>query len=155
MREPCPFRIIDDAGGAFTMGVIGGSVFQSIKGYRNAPTGVQRRLLGSLAAIKERAPITGGHFAVWGGLFSTIDCSLVHIRKKEDPWNSITSGALTGAILAVRQGTGAMIGSAIIGGVLLGLIEGVGIMFTRFQAEQFKPINPQMAEDPSTSSSYQ
>lgn len=44
-----------------------------------------------------------GNFAVWGGLFSTIDCTLVHIRKKEDPWNSITSGALTGAILAVRS----------------------------------------------------
>ena len=25
------------------------------------------------------------------------------VRKKEDPWNSITSGALTGAILAVRS----------------------------------------------------
>ncbi|KAG0418705.1 hypothetical protein HPB47_004641 [Ixodes persulcatus] len=101
--------------------------------------GVNRRLLGSLGAIKERAPIIGGNFAVWGGLFSTIDCTMVKIRKKEDPWNSITSGALTGAILAVRNGTGAMVGSAVIGGVLLALIEGVGILFTRFSAEQFKP----------------
>ena len=44
-----------------------------------------------------------GNFAVWGGLFSAIDCSLVYVRKKEDPWNSITSGALTGAILSVRS----------------------------------------------------
>lgn len=44
-----------------------------------------------------------GNFAVWGGLFSAIDCSLVYIRKKEDPWNSITSGALTGAILSIRS----------------------------------------------------
>ncbi|XP_076357314.1 translocase of the inner mitochondrial membrane 17b isoform X2 [Tachypleus tridentatus] len=130
------------------MGAIGGAVFQSIKGFRNAPIGINRRVLGSLAAVKERAPIIGGNFAVWGGLFSTIDCSLVHIRKKEDPWNSITSGALTGAILAVRNGAGAMVGSAVIGGVLLALIEGVGILFTRYSAEQFKPINPQM-EDPS------
>ncbi|XP_076357312.1 translocase of the inner mitochondrial membrane 17b isoform X1 [Tachypleus tridentatus] len=147
-REPCPWRIVDDCGGAFTMGAIGGAVFQSIKGFRNAPIGINRRVLGSLAAVKERAPIIGGNFAVWGGLFSTIDCSLVHIRKKEDPWNSITSGALTGAILAVRNGAGAMVGSAVIGGVLLALIEGVGILFTRYSAEQFKPINPQM-EDPS------
>lgn len=40
---------------------------------------------------------------MWGGLFSAIDCSLVYIRKKEDPWNSITSGALTGAVLSVRS----------------------------------------------------
>ena len=44
-----------------------------------------------------------GNFAVWGGLFSAIDCSLVYVRKKEDPWNSITSGALTGAVLSVRS----------------------------------------------------
>ena len=102
-REPCPWRIIDDCGGAFTMGAIGGAVFQSIKGFRNAPSGINRRFAGSWSAVRTRAPIIGGNFAVWGGLFSTIDCSLVHIRKKEDPWNSITSGALTGAILAVRS----------------------------------------------------
>jgi import inner membrane translocase subunit TIM17 len=102
-REPCPWRIVDDCGGAFTMGAIGGAVFQSIKGFRNAPQGFNRRMMGSWAAVRTRAPIIGGNFAVWGGLFSTIDCSLVHIRKKEDPWNSITSGALTGAILAVRS----------------------------------------------------
>lgn len=44
-----------------------------------------------------------GNFAVWGGLFSGIDCCLVYMRKKEDPWNSITSGALTGAILSARS----------------------------------------------------
>ena len=27
-REPCPWRIIDDCGGAFSMGLIGGSLFQ-------------------------------------------------------------------------------------------------------------------------------
>lgn len=45
-----------------------------------------------------------GNFAVWGGMFSTIDCTLVHFRKKEDPWNSIISGFTTGGILAARNG---------------------------------------------------
>ncbi|XP_064605075.1 mitochondrial import inner membrane translocase subunit Tim17-B-like [Liolophura sinensis] len=148
-REPCPWRIVDDCGGAFAMGAIGGSVFHSIKGFRNAPSGHYRRLIGSLDAVKQRAPITGGNFAVWGGLFSAIDCSLVYIRKKEDPWNSITSGALTGAILSVRNGAGAMVGSAVIGGTLLALIEGISILVTRYSAEQFKPISPQAMEDPS------
>lgn len=148
-REPCPWRIVDDCGGAFAMGAIGGSVFHSIKGFRNAPSGHYRRLLGSVLAVKERAPITGGNFAVWGGLFSAIDCSLVYIRKKEDPWNSITSGALTGAILSVRNGAAAMAGSAVIGGVLLALIEGVGIVITRWSADQFKMANQQVLEPPS------
>lgn len=44
-------------------------------------------------------------------------------------------------------GVPAMAGSAIIGGVLLALIEGVGILFTRLSAEQFRnPVPP--TEDP-------
>ncbi|XP_059612155.1 mitochondrial import inner membrane translocase subunit Tim17-B-like [Phlebotomus argentipes] len=145
-REPCPYRIVDDCGGAFAMGCIGGGVFQAIKGFRNAPSGFSRRMLGSLTAIKARSPVIAGNFAVWGGMFSTIDCTLVHLRKKEDPWNSIISGAATGGILAARNGVPAMAGSAIIGGVLLALIEGVGILFTRLSAEQFRMPSP--TEDP-------
>ncbi|XP_037016949.2 mitochondrial import inner membrane translocase subunit Tim17-A isoform X3 [Artibeus jamaicensis] len=89
-----------------------------------------------------------GSFAVWGGLFSMIDCSLVRVRGKEDPWNSITSGALTGAVLAARNGPVAMVGSAAMGGILLALIEGAGILLTRFASAQF-PNGPQFAEDPS------
>ena len=43
-----------------------------------------------------------GNFAVWGGMFSTFDCCLMYARGKEDPWNSIGSGALTGAVLMAR-----------------------------------------------------
>lgn len=83
-------------------------------------------------------------------MFSTIDCTLVHFRQKEDPWNSIISGAATGGILAARNGVAAMTGSAIIGGVLLALIEGVGILFTRLSADQFKNPSPQEPpQDPS------
>lgn len=102
-REPCPYRIFDDCGGAFAMGGIGGSVFHAFKGFRHAPKGNYRRIMGAYLKIRERAPITGGNFAVWGGVFSAIDCSLVYVRKKEDPWNSIISGGLTGVVLSVRS----------------------------------------------------
>ncbi|XP_038603963.1 mitochondrial import inner membrane translocase subunit Tim17-B [Tachyglossus aculeatus] len=147
-REPCPWRIVDDCGGAFTMGVIGGGVFQAIKGFRNAPVGFRHRFRGSVSAVRSRAPQIGGSFAVWGGLFSTIDCGLVRLRGKEDPWNSITSGALTGAVLASRSGPLAMVGSAMMGGILLALIEGVGILLTRYTAQQFQNPTP-FVEDPS------
>ena len=39
---------------------------------------------------------------MWGGMFSTFDCCLIAARGKEDPWNSIGSGALTGAVLMTR-----------------------------------------------------
>lgn len=47
-REPCPYRIVDDCGGAFAMGCIGGGVFQAIKGFRNAPSGFSRRMVSDL-----------------------------------------------------------------------------------------------------------
>ena len=49
-------------------------------------------------------------------------------------------------LFVFTDGAGAMVGSAIIGGVLLALIEGMGILFMRYTSEQFKPQNP--LEDP-------
>ncbi|KAF4800045.1 Mitochondrial import inner membrane translocase subunit Tim17-A [Turdus rufiventris] len=100
-----PWRIVDDCGGAFTMGAIGGGIFQAIKGFRNSPVGVNHRLRGSLTAIKTRAPQLG-------------------------------------------DGPVAMVGSAAMGGILLALIEGAGILLTRFASTQF-PNGPQLSEDPS------
>lgn len=42
-----------------------------------------------------------------------------------------------------------MAGSAVIGGMLLAMIEGVGILLTRMTADQFKPISPSEMNDPS------
>jgi len=131
-REPCPWRIIDDIGGAFSMGAIGGGVFHIIKGSINAPK--NSRLTGSINAMSARGPVLGGQFAVWGGVFACCDCSLTAIRQKEDPWNSIVSGAATGGVLAARAGPKAVAQGALVGGVLLALIEGMGIMITKYMS---------------------
>ena len=140
-REPCPYRIIDDVGGAFAMGCIGGGIWHFFKGARNSPRG--ERLAGALSSAKMRAPVLGGNFAVWGGLFSCFDCTLVAIRHKEDPWNSITAGALTGGTLAARAGWRATVQSAAIGGVLLGLIEGMSLLLQK----AFAPPPPAVFEE--------
>ncbi|CAK9137049.1 unnamed protein product [Ilex paraguariensis] len=138
-REPCPDRILDDVGGAFGMGAVGGSAFHFLKGVYNSPRG--ERLIGGSQAVRMNAPRVGGSFAVWGGLFSTFDCTMVYVRQKEDPWNSIIAGAATGGFLQMRQGLGAASRSALFGGVLLALIEGAGIMLNKFtSAQQMPPI---------------
>lgn len=70
---------------------VGGTIFHSFKGARNAPRG--ERFVGAIEAVKANARRLGGSFAVWGGLFSTFDCCLIAIRNKEDPYNSIVSPA--------------------------------------------------------------
>jgi len=47
--------------------------------------------------------VTGGNFGVWGGMFSTFDCAIKGWRQKEDAWNAIASGFLTGGCLAARS----------------------------------------------------
>ncbi len=42
-----------------------------------------------------------------------------------------------------------MVGSAVVGAVLLGLIEGLGIMMNRMASESFRPVDPRQApQDP-------
>ncbi|KAI9348067.1 Tim17/Tim22/Tim23/Pmp24 family-domain-containing protein [Obelidium mucronatum] len=124
------------------MGAIGGSIWHGFKGYRNSPRG--DRFAGTLASIKSRAPVVGGGFAVWSGLFNAGDCTLVAIRGKEDSWNAIMAGAATGGILAARSGPQAMAISAAFGGIILGVMEGVGAMLGKLGGDQYKPVAPQL-----------
>jgi len=129
-RDPCPYRIIEDIGGAFAFGAIGGGIWHLGKGAFQSPRGA--RLSGALGNCAARAPVMGGQFAVWGGLFACCDCSLSALRQKEDPWNSIMSGAATGGILAARAGPRAMASAAVVGGIILALIEGMGIWMNNY-----------------------
>lgn len=146
LREPCPWRILEDCGGAFVMGAVGGAVWHGVKGYRNGPSG--QKLRESLQAIKLRSPTTAGSFAVWGGMFATIDCTLTHLRGKEDSINSVASGALTGGLLSARMGVKVAAKSAFMGGVILACIEGFTIMMNRFALDNSKPMMPELPSDP-------
>jgi len=155
-REPCPDRIVDgappvtcfvccdlqpanqgvarlDAGGAFAMGALGGSVWFGAKGWYNAPKGQKFSMTAD--AMRARAPSMGGGFAMWGGLFSTFDCTLQAIRRRDDPINAIVSGGITGGVLAARGGPRAAGKSAAVGAALLAIIEGVGIMGTKLMSD--------------------
>lgn len=131
-REPCPYRIVDDIGGAYAMGAFFGSMWHFVKGWRNSPSGAS--FAGGMEQMQVRAPIVGGNFAVWGGLFAVFDCTMSGLRQKEDPWNSIIAGAATGGLLAARAGPKAAAKNAVVGGILLALIEGLGIMITKLLA---------------------
>ncbi|KAK4198781.1 Tim17/Tim22/Tim23/Pmp24 family-domain-containing protein [Triangularia verruculosa] len=159
-RDPCPWVILNDFGGAFAMGAIGGTIWHGIKGFRNSPYGERR--VGAITAIKMRAPVLGGNFGVWGGLFSTYDCAVKGVRKKEDPYNAIVridlervkscstatnprqiAGFFTGGSLAIRGGYKAARNGAIACAVLLAVIEGVGIGFQKMMAGSTKLEAPQ------------
>lgn len=137
---PCPGRILTDTGSAFAVGAVGGSFFHFVKGIRNAPSGA--RFTGGLEAMRMNVPRIGSSFAVWGGLYSVCDCTLVYVRQKEDPWNSILSGAATGGILSLRQGFRSAIRSSMHGAILFALLNVTIIMMQRPQPDPLsKPVD--------------
>lgn len=119
------------------MGILGGGTFHLFKGMRNSPRG--ERMRGGFNAVTLRAPTLGGAFAVWGGCFATFECTYSHLRGRHDSWNAVASGATTGGLLAARAGWKAAGRNALIGGCLLGMIEGMGIMLEK----AFKQETPQ------------
>ena len=88
--------------------------------------------MGAVTHVRNRAPLIGGSFAMWGGCFSTIDCLMLYYRQKDDPFNAIFSGFMTGGVLAFRSGPQAAFKNALIGGTMLCLIEGVTVMITQY-----------------------
>jgi import inner membrane translocase subunit TIM17 len=135
-RQPCPHRIYDDLGIGFTMGCVIGGVFHFVKGLKNSPSG--QRFNGALVHMRQRGPVMGGNFAVWGGLFSSFECLLIKGTGQENMWTAIASGTLTGGVLAIRGGTGAAVRSAAFGGIFLGLIEGCSHLLTNYAMQQQK-----------------
>ncbi|KAH9951549.1 mitochondrial import inner membrane translocase subunit [Amylocystis lapponica] len=144
-RDPCPWVILSDFGSAFSMGAIGGTIWHGIKGARNSPRG--DRFVGAMSVIKARAPVTGGNFGVWGGMFSTFDCAVKGYRQKDDMWNAIISGFLTGGCLAARSGPRSALSSAIACGILLSVFEGVGVLFSRVLNDGTRPQLPPLPEN--------
>lgn len=61
-----PWVIINDAGGAFSMGAIGGAIWHGVKGAKNSPrvclviNRQGEKISGAMLAVKARAPVLGG-----------------------------------------------------------------------------------------------
>jgi hypothetical protein len=58
------------------------------------------------------------------------------------------AGASTGAVLAARAGPGAMITGSLVGGFLLGLIEGAQLLIARIAAPGASAVNPVIEHKP-------
>lgn len=111
----------------------------------NAPR--RGRILGGLMHVRNRAPFLGGSFAMWGGVFSSMDCLLIYYRQKDDPWNAVAAGFITGGVLAIRGGLSVAFKNAAIGGVILLLIEGVSTIVTSFAMRQQYKMMEQMQKE--------
>lgn len=72
-----------------------------------------------------------GSFALWAGLFSITDCTLIGLRNKQDAANQIVAGAITGGMLAFRAGARVAFKNAIFGGMILGFMSLFEVMMMK------------------------
>ncbi len=131
---PCPGRIIIDLGDGFSTGCALGAIWYFIKGSYYAVR--RERIKGGLMLLRSRAPILGGSFGMWACVFSISCCIMVRIRQREDPFNSVIAGFMTGFVLAIRGGLRNAFRSAMIGGVFLGIVEGIMIIHQQWQKKK-------------------
>lgn len=93
--------------------------------------------------MKKRAPILAGipqsiigSFAMWAGIYSISQCTLIGLRNTDDAFNKIASGAITGGALAMRAGPRIAMKNAMIGGIFLGAIVLFQIIMVKYQKRQ-------------------
>jgi import inner membrane translocase subunit TIM17 len=103
--------------------------------------------MGGLTHVRNRSPFLGGSFAMWGGVFSSVDCLLIYYRQKDDPWNAVIAGFITGGVLAIRGGLSVAFKNAAIGGMILLLIEGVSTVVTSVAMRQQYKMMEQMQKE--------
>jgi import inner membrane translocase subunit TIM17 len=83
---------------------------------------------------------------MWAGCFASIDCLLIWYRQQDDPFNAIAAGFFTGGLLAFRSGPQAAFKNALIGSVMLTLIEGMTVFITAYSMRmQQQMMEEQMA----------
>jgi import inner membrane translocase subunit TIM17 len=142
---PCPGRIIVDLGDGFSTGCVLGSIWYFAKG---AFYSVRReRFKGGIKLLSNRAAIVGGSFAMWACIFSISNCIMVYFRGREDPVNSVIAGFSTGFVLAIRGGFRNAIRSGIVGGLLLGIIEIMMVMYGQSaKRQEVEEINRQIMQ---------
>jgi len=74
--------LFDDFGGGFAMGCTASSIFYFFKGFYNSPK--HTRFMAGFTHLRRRAPIMGGTYALWAGMFSLIDLTIYKLRGKTD-----------------------------------------------------------------------
>ncbi|KAI7880662.1 Tim17-domain-containing protein, partial [Lichtheimia hyalospora FSU 10163] len=140
-----PWKILNNAGGAFALGSVCSALWNSIKGAHKSLKG--QRLAGALSAAYARAPVTGGHFGAWCALLTAFECAIQGIRQKQDPWNYAISGAITHGVLAARGGIKAAAKASLIGGAFFTLAPTLEHFINRSVHYENKPTEPKVRSE--------
>jgi len=75
-RDPCPWRLIEDMGGAYSMGLAGGAIWSSGKSV------VRREFQYIARNVRTNAPRTAAGFAVWECVLNLLSNLIVWLSRR-------------------------------------------------------------------------
>ncbi|KAK9760690.1 Mitochondrial import inner membrane translocase subunit tim22 [Basidiobolus ranarum] len=106
VMESCPFKFASSAAIGFALGGVFG-IFMSSMDFTppeaiEQPTRVQLRNM--VREMGKKSYSTAKNFAVVGAIYSGTECIIEGYRAKNDLWNSVSAGCITGGILAAQTG---------------------------------------------------
>ena len=85
---------------------------------------------------KRRAPVTGGNFAAWMGLFGFWQCALLYATGQDSHMNQVLAGAITGGIVNIRGGMKYAQRGFVSGAVFIGIFNLLEIFMTKNMIKQ-------------------
>ncbi|CAI9778375.1 unnamed protein product [Fraxinus pennsylvanica] len=129
-------HLVDRTGDYFCWGLVGGSAVDMLKGMCNSLKG-ERLIWGSQAVRMSAA--CASHCAAYGGLCSVLKSSMIYVRQKDDPWNSILPEAAAAGFLQIRQGLGPASRTALIFGLGMSLVQGYLIVENKLKSNVESP----------------
>ena len=91
--------------------------------------------MGAIELLRKRAPLLGGNFATWMGLFGAFQCLLVHFTHRDSHLNQVIAGACTGGLINIRGGWKYAMRGAISGGIFIGVFNIFEIIMTKKQLQ--------------------
>ena len=91
--------------------------------------------MGGIRLLKKRAPMLGGNFCAWRGLFGSFQCVMLFLTNKDTHINQVVAGGLTGATINIRGGYRYALRGGIQGAVFIGVFNIMEIFMTKNQAK--------------------
>lgn len=91
--------------------------------------------MGGIRLLKKRAPMLGGNFCAWMGLFGSFQCVMLFLTNKDTHINQVVAGGLTGATINIRGGYRYALRGGIQGAVFIGVFNIMEIFMTKNQAK--------------------
>ncbi|CAG8461504.1 11873_t:CDS:2 [Ambispora gerdemannii] len=108
ISESCIFKSILSLAGGFVLGGVFGMFMSSLEMSSADPAVLEKpmrqQLKHTAKDMANKSFSMAKNFAVVGAIFSSTECIIEGYRAKNDIYNGVAAGCVTGAILAARAG---------------------------------------------------